>query len=104
MLFWRGRFGLAAFSDYARADLVAGEGRAQFLIQPIPGIMTAWVTAITIPVGTCTIAPIGITISIVTGISKAAVISTTLESCAEISSNTAVTSVSAASSTAIGYS
>jgi hypothetical protein len=35
MLFWRGRFGLAAFSDYARADLVTGEGRAQFLIQPI---------------------------------------------------------------------
>ena len=34
--------------------------------------MTAWVTAITITVGTCTIAPIGITISIVTGISKAA--------------------------------
>ena len=30
------------------------------------GIMTAWVTAITITVGTCTIAPIGITISIVT--------------------------------------
>ena len=68
------------------------------------GIMTAWVTAITITVGTCTIAPIGITISIVTEISKAAVISTTPESCAEISSNTAVTSVSAASSTAIGYS
>jgi hypothetical protein len=35
MLFWRGWFGLAALGNYTRADLVAGEGRAQFVIRSI---------------------------------------------------------------------
>jgi len=35
MLFWRDWFGLAALGSYTRADLVASEGRAQFVIRSI---------------------------------------------------------------------